>query len=79
MTSARQSRRTFAPAKAFAITSGPIPAGSPIVMPNRGRVSLVGFIDLYRVFDLSTCCLFIVALLPIETKPTKGNQLNLKA
>jgi hypothetical protein len=68
MTSGRQSCRTFAPAKAFAITSGPIPAGSPIVMPNKGRVLLVGFADLFRVFGLATC-LFILALLPIETKP----------
>ena len=70
MTSGRQSRRTFAPAKAFAITSGPIPAGSPIVIPNSGRVSLVGFVGVFRVFGLSSF-LFILALLSIQTsKPT---------
>lgn len=73
MTIGRHTRRKVDPAKAFAMTSGPIPAGSPIVIPSSGRVTRPGLFGLFRLFGLF-CGVFTELSLPASLQPDEQNK-----
>ena len=62
------------PANAFAITSGTDPCRIAHRDAEQRSVSPDGFVNLFRLFSLPGC-LFILALLPIATEPTKEPNL----